>query len=278
MKLSIILAARGRPLLLASTLAQTLSNIRIASTRLVVALDEDDELTIAAARQFEPQVTLSIEPREDTVGAKWNRVLRIAPADVYLTMVDHAAHLTPGFDQKVIEAAAVFPDGIGVVYNHLANLTFSEINGVTAGLVTMMGGKIYPELFPYWFVDHWLDDIARIIGRIAFADVWQTPANKPMTQEMREPAFWGTFYDALAPMRREIAQRVIRSDEFEEPGWRKTLLLSHHPFIEERSVMVNNRVRGLSGNKTLDLTEPRYVRVKQQAVSILREMLQAEAA
>lgn len=278
MKLSISLATRGRPELLSATIATTLENIVRPDTSIVVALDADDEPSITAAKAFEPRVIVSVEPRPDTIAEKWNRVLRIAPADVYLTMVDHAPHTTRGFDQKILDAAALFPDGIGVVYNHLANLTFSQINGVTAGLARLMGGKIYPELFPYWFVDHWLDDIARTIGRVAFADVWQTPIVKPATQEMREPAFWGTFYDALAPMRRDIAHRIIAAAEFDEPEWRKRLLLTAYPLVEERSAMVNNRVRGLTWNKALDLQDPRYVRVKERAVALLKGMLVREAA
>ena len=273
-KLSISLAARGRPELLADTIERTLRNMDGRRVKFVVALDDDDEKTVKAAQQFGGSVIVSIEPRPDTIAEKWNRVLKIAPADVYMTMTDYAPYVTPGFDQKLIDACALFPDGIGVVYSHLANLTFSFTNCVTAGMVKAMGGTIYPELFPYWFVDHWLDDIARIIGRIAFANVEvATPSQKLPTQEMREPAFWGTFYDALAPMRREIAHRIIRSRKFHETKERKALLLNHHPLIEERSVLVNHRVRGLLGNRLLDLHDERYVRVKQRAVAMLHDML-----
>jgi hypothetical protein len=54
-------------------------------------------------------------------------------------MVDYVAFVTPGFDERVLEAAEVFPDGIGVVYNHLANLSFPFMNAVTKGYVEKPG-------------------------------------------------------------------------------------------------------------------------------------------
>lgn len=276
MRLSICLASRGRPELLVATIKTTLKNIERDDTRLVIALDGDDEESIDACVDLDGSerniLRVSIQRREDTIAGKFNRVLTESPADVYLTMVDYVPHLTPGFDSKILDAAALFPDGIGVVYNHMANLSFPWMNAVTAGLVKWMDNKIYPELFPYWFVDHWLDDIARLIGRIAVADVVQEAEVKPPTQEMREPAFWGTFYDATAPLRRECAHRIINSPMFREPEWRKELLRGHHPLIEERGQIVNNRVRLMPGSQNLDLQDPRYVSVKARAISILREL------
>ena len=51
---------------------------------------------------------------------------------------DYTPHITPGWDTKVLEAASVFPDGIGVVYNHLANLSFPGMVTATAELVEKM--------------------------------------------------------------------------------------------------------------------------------------------
>jgi hypothetical protein len=192
-------------------------------------------------------------------------------------MVDYAPHVTRGFDQTILDAAAVFEDGIGVVYNHMANLSFPAMNAVTHGLVKKMG-HLYPPLFPYWFVDHWLDDVARMIGRIAWADVEidtsqrQPQAGKTWTQEYREPAFWASFYDALAPLRREMAQAIIDDPEFHETPARKALLRQSYPGIEERSVMVNAHVRAMPDAGLPH--DARYLRVKAQAARILQEIYQ----
>jgi hypothetical protein len=211
-----------------------------------------------------------------TVGAKFNRVLSIAPANVYLVMVDYVAFVTPGFDEKVLEAAQVFPDGIGVVYNRLANLSFPFMNAVTKGYVEKTGG-IYPEIFPYWFVDHWLDDIAKMIGRISYAEVAVKMDAKPPTQGMREPAFWATLFDATTEDRRAIAKKIIDGDDFLETGWRKELLKRTFPLVEQRSLILNNHVKTISAVEMAH--DERYKRIRANAVEIMRARLaELEAA
>lgn len=273
MTLSILLTARSRPELLRYTVDTTVPNIRDPSTRLIIAADDDDTAeTIAAARDLEakyPCVEASVLPRECGLGEKVNRVLTIAPADVYLHMTDYQPNVTPGFDTKIMDAASAFPDNIGVVYNHMANLSFSAIQAVTSGLVEKMG-YFYPPYFPYWFVDHWLDDIARLIGRIAVADVVTDWSRRPGTHDRRDVAWWATFFDAGVVHRRKMAHAIINSDDFLEPEWRKHLLLRHHPLIEERSKMINDSARSTHWHMPPENPDDRYRRAKSKAQSVLR--------
>ncbi len=278
MKLVIALATRGRPKALLETLAITIPNIVRPDTVLMVCADDDDKDTIDALANSPliDRIKLSIAPREDSVGAKFNRALA-EPADVYLAAVDHTAHVTKGFDHRILSAAGLFPDGIGVVYNSLSNVNFPWINAVTAKLAEKMG-YIYPTHFPYWFIDHWLDDIARIIDRIAVVDVVTDSGNRHYsTQELRESYWWATWFDALYPERRRIAQSIIRSDDFHEPAWRKQILLTHHPLIEFRSKCITGSLRKdaakLDVVYNLSLRDTRYQRIKANAVAMIPEML-----
>lgn len=274
--LSIILAARKRPELLRRTIETTLTNIRKPDTKFIIAVDDDDPETVAAAREFEGRdhIIVSERPREDSFGAKYNRVMTETPDfSVALPMADYAPHITPGFDTKILEAASIFPDGIGVVYNHWANLSFTDIDGMTAGLVKKLG-YVYPPYFPYWFVDHWVDDIAKLIGRISFADVWLDKSRRPGTHDRREVAWWATFYDAGVVHRRKLARSIIESEDFIEPEWRKKLLLSdYHMLIEERSKMTNDSARMTQWHKPPEEIDERYRRIKAQARELLREWL-----
>jgi hypothetical protein len=275
MTLSILLTTRNRPELLRWTVETTAPNIREPDTRLIIAVDEDDTPeTKATALELQDYgcVEVSIMPREDTLGAKVNRVLTIAPADVYLHMADYRPHLTPGFDTKILEAASLFPDNIGVVYSHMANLSFPEISAVTSGLVKHMG-YLYPPYFPYWFVDHWLDDIARLIGRIAVADVETDGTRRPGTGDRRDVAWWATFFDAGVLHRRQMAHAIINSDEFQEPEWRKQILRTHHPLIEERSKMINDSARTTRWQFSPEAVDERYRRAKSAAQALLREWI-----
>lgn len=273
MSLTIALATRGRVPILKRTLDRTIPNLFREDTRFLVLVDEDDTETVEAV--LPSRVEKFIRPRPDSVGGKFNAAVKAAPADVYLAMVDYVAYVTPGFDQKILDAN-VFPDGIGVIYNHMANLSFPYMNAVTSGYVKATGG-MYPEDFPYWFVDHWLDDIARMIDRIAVADVRPFADFKPPTQSHREPAFWATLFDCLMLERRRIARRIIDSPEFLEPEWRKTLLRSAYPLVEERSLMVNNMVKGMAALDTT--TDERYERIRARAVETMNRCIpELEAA
>ena len=271
--LTINLCTRGRPELLLHTVEETLRNMVLPSTVFMISVDHDDQKTIdilprlPADRRLRPV----IGQREDSLGGKYNRALQ-APADLYLAMVDYAPHVTPGFDAKVLEAAALFPDNIGVVYNHLANASFPQINGITHGLAKRMG-FIYPPYFPYWFIDHWLDDVARLIDRISFADVYIDTSRRPGTQELRELVFWANFYDLGQIVRRRCAFDIIRSPDFLDPPWRKEVLMRHYPLIEYRSLWTNGVLR--SGEYAqyeqrigAGVGDARYERLKAQALQL----------
>jgi hypothetical protein len=270
MALTIVLATRGRPLLLCETLRRTYPNIIRDDTRLVVAIDDDDAETVMADLPSDPHLVISQKPREDSIGEKWNRGYRDDPADLYMIMADYTPVITPGFDQRMLDAGARFRDGIGVVFGHMANYSFSSTYGVTHGLCDKLGW-MFPPFFPFWFVDHWIDDIARLIDRISFADVQLTwPEKKNQTQEMRDLGFWATFFDAMRLMRRRQARHIIDSPDFREPEWRKEIMRRHYPLVEHRSQSINNLVRSWAPVENSIPGGERYERLKAQAVAMMR--------
>lgn len=277
MRLVISLPTRGRPQQLIETLTRSSAHLALANTVIMVQVDDDDRATVdaLAAAPLDSRILVNIAPREDTIAAKWNRALRL-PADAYLVSADDAPEATPGFDALLLEAAARFPDGVGMVYGRMANASFSSMVCPTAKLIDKLG-HIFPEYFPYWFVDHWTDDIARIIGRISFAEVGTDQSKVGKTMELREPGWWATWFDAAYLMRRQIARRIIDAPDFESPEWSKELLRRHHPLIEYRSRWVNSNVRGqarqLEGWSGLTLKDERYQRVRRRAVAMVPHLL-----
>lgn len=277
-KLIVSLPTRGRPQQLLNTLARTVPNIASSATRIMVQVDDDDLQTIQAlsSAPLPKPVIVNVKPREDTVAEKFERALA-EPADVYVTMADEHPIITPGFDVKYLEAAEVFPDGLGWIYGRCANASFPSTGAVTAKFCEAIG-YLYPKYFPYWFVDHWTDDVCRIIGRICYADIATDPTGGGKTQELREPAWWATFFDAAYLMRRKQAHDLIQSERFEGPPWLKDLLLRHHPMIEFRSRWINDGVRAshhqLSAmNGSLTIHDPRYQRKKEQAMALVPHLL-----
>ena len=280
MKLVITLATRGRPQQVIDTIKRSVDNWRHANTEMHVQIDADDQATLAVVNEINdiaPAVHPNVQPREDTIAEKWNRCLH-RPADVYLVAADDDPYISPGYDSKILEAAERFPDGIGYVYGHLANLSFTGAVAVTRGMADKMG-YIFPPYFPYWFVDHWTDDVARITGRISFANIGTDQTKAGKTQEMREPGWWATFFDACYLMRRAQAHAIIDSPEFIDSDWHKALLKANHPLIEVRSRMLNGGVRQNSKNyeqwSGLSNADERYQRVRKRAIDMLPHALES---
>lgn len=269
MQLTICLATRARPERLLDTVTRTVGMMGEANTQMVVSIDDDDQPSQDIRSQIEgidDRVIVDSRPREDALGAKWDRGIEYG-GDVFLPQADYTPYITPGFDSKVLEAANLFPDGIGVVYTNMANASFPRSQGATRGLVDKLG-FMYPPYFPYWFVDHWLHDIALLIDRISFADVDVDagPAKLP-TQEMRDVQWWATFFDSQRLVRRRQARAIIDSPDFLEPEWRKELLRQHYPLIEFRSQNINDSVRSMQWPATLP-GGPRYDRLKAKATEM----------
>jgi hypothetical protein len=268
MNLTINLVTRGRPERLLDTVERTIPLLGEASTQFVISIDDDDAATqaVAGKLKIDKRIIIDSRLREDALGAKWDRGLDYK-ASVYFPMADYTPYVTPGFDTKILDAAALFPDGIGVVYTQMANWSFPRSQGATHGLVKKLG-FMYPPYFPYWFVDHWLHDIALLIDRISFADVQVDAGPKIATQELREVAWWATFFDSQRLVRRRQARAIIDSPDFKEPKWRKEILRRHYPLVEYKSQAINDFCRSQRWPATLPGGE-RYDRLKAKAAEMM---------
>lgn len=245
MKLTYIITTRGRPDEIKRTLEDTIPSIRRGDTKILVCVDSDDIETIAVLKSFylDSRVIISIKPREDSRGEKHDRALTEAPADIYMMGHDCASIRTPGFDQIIVDAAGLFPDGIGCVYTPMANAAFPSMQAITAKLVEKIG-YTYSHEYPYWFIDHELDDIARMIGRYVCVnmDTEHHQTRRPSkTTRLRDLEFWTCYFDAATIYRRELARSII--DDMDEPEWRKTMLKTWNAPIESRSMYINACVR-----------------------------------
>jgi hypothetical protein len=277
MKLIINLVTRGRPEVLARTIESTIANITLPETVLMVSVDEDDEATRAKLKWFAaPHVLVSVYPREDTLGEKYNRAL-VHPCDLICNLSDYTAFAAKGFDEQICQAAQTFPDGYGFVVNHLRNASFPDIFAMTRKLADKLT-YYFPPLFPYWFSDHWVYDIAKLIDREHVIDcpVAYDKQGKPPTQNIRELAWWATFFDAGYLHRRMAAHAIVDGEDFEEAPWRKTVIKSKYPHIEWRSRWINEQCRAqardMEWNSSNGGTIPpdeRYIRAKIKAMNLV---------
>ncbi len=186
----------------------------------------------------------SIRPREDSRGEKYDRALTAAPADVYLPAVDCAPILTPAFDQIIINAARLFDDGIACIHTPMVTGHFPPaLQAFTAEWVKQVG-YIYNHEYPFWFIDHEADDMARLLCRYVPVDVAVNTAEmRPgTTWRMRDLAFWCDYYNRMTLERRMMARRIINSPEFEGTPGHKIALCNNYEGVEQRSYGINNSV------------------------------------
>jgi hypothetical protein len=222
-----------------------LPHIQDEGTRIFVCIDDDDPVTLRRLQMWEPhpRVIYSVMPREDSRGEKYGRALTACKADVYLPAVDCAPIVTPGWDRIILEKAALFPDGIGVIRTPYINGVFPPaLQAITAGLVAKLGYIYNPE-YPFWFIDHELHDLARLIGRYIEAPIEvKTKETRPeKTIRLRDVAFWATHYDLMAIERRAKARAII--DASSDPEHVKAHLRDGYHGIENEARSINEHVR-----------------------------------
>jgi hypothetical protein len=250
MSITLAIGTRGRFDNLKRTVSETLANVTRDDTRIVVLADLDDAPTIDRLEELPESENLivCVRPREDSRGEKCDRVLTVAPADVYIVGHDCASLMTPGWDQLFQDGFELLPDGIGVINAVMANASFPGIQGPTAKWVEKLG-HIYNHEYPFWFIDHELDDLARMTGRTMFVDVeYEHQARRPgKTLRLRHLEFWTRYFDCMTWERRKKAWDIIDGNDFIAPWWQKKILKSQHVMVEARSLNINHHVRQNAG-------------------------------
>jgi hypothetical protein len=158
----------------------------------------------------------------------------------------------------------------------MANLSFPTLQAITAKMAELIG-YLYSHDYPFWFIDHELDDICRMTGRFTFVDIQMPPRPASQTIRMRDVAWWCSYFDAMTGERRKIARKIIDATENELPDWYKAVLRTQYPATEHRSFSINNGVRAsapqieeLRGDAAPD---PGYDRIKARAqAKLLRHL------
>jgi hypothetical protein len=251
MRLTLIIGTRGRPDALLASVKTTLANVRRGDTRVLLCVDLDDAVTLDALHRLpaDERLIVSAKAREDSRGEKCGRAFTEAPADLYAVGHDCTPILTPGFDQIIAQCAETcFPDGIGVVNSPMANASFPIMQTITAKLAQKLG-YIYNPAYPFWFIDHELDDIARMLGRNPYVEIEiEHLSTRPAkTLRLRDLDFWTRYMDLTTVERRQLVHAIIDGEDFIAPPHVKAVLKAAHPAIEARSFNINHSVRSQAG-------------------------------
>lgn len=208
------IASRGRPAMLADALRATLGSSTLDSTKVVVALDEDDKWLSENLRAIDAegrrQTKWIVNPRQDSIGQLYNLCVESTPGDLYTNGCDDIHILTRGWDAKLAAAFNDLPNGIGVVgFGQMPCASpLPAFMACSRKMIDVMGYFLQPWT-PYWWHDTWLWEIAQYAGVFHQVEIEVGyPVQDFKTQGLREVGFWQSFFDETRPMRREIAMRI----------------------------------------------------------------------
>lgn len=284
MRINACIASRGRSDALCAAVIQALAVAELSDTRIVVALDEDDPCASVVAeglQTWSDRAIVSIAPREDSLGAKYNRAAAAYDADLYVLLADDMQIITPGWDRKFAEASQQIPDGIFCIYfgNTPWPSHMPAAYAVSRKLVDMMGFFMCPH-FPFWWHDTTLYEIVEFIGRSVYVDIQISyEHNKNKTRGMRDVNHWAALFAALRSERWRIAERIIDSSENLDSPLRKTELRYRAYKLYEQLHAFDASNRDRDRGNVLELVQgydapndERYQRIYQASQKLMAEL------
>lgn len=290
MSISVCIATRGRMELLGQTVSRTLETAVLPDTKIVIGFDRDeaDNIKVDSNQPIDGRVIVSIADREDSLGAKYNRIAAAAPAsDLYLVATDDCALDTPGWDKMLATAFPVaFPDGIGVLYcgsmdSAGMNSSLPSMHALSVKFIQKVGYFCTPD-FPTWFHDTWIDELATMIGRVVIvpgiAARYPSLGEARKSRGVRDVHFWAQYFEKRRADREAVARAIINDAEFAAPDKRKRALLQVieelRPHFTARNQPILDAANAVRLEAALSFDAPddeRYQRIKSAAEKYLDE-------
>lgn len=187
----------------------------LPDTQIAVALDNDDDADYEAFAwdNVQDRVVWSEGPREDSLGAKYNRAQALIDADLYVLWADDMVMPDKGWDEKLRVAAALLPSECGIVLFGSVPGVLAPGLAVTRTFVDAMGFFCQP-FTPVWWHETWTIECASMADCVVEEKSVRIELLQPIkgkSQSLREISFWGQFFDTTRSMRRSVAEGLIRS-------------------------------------------------------------------
>jgi hypothetical protein len=181
-------------------------------------VDEDDSATRQAIdNQTLPDpgfpVHWHIASRTNELGKTLDTLWLTSPrtSEVYVTTVDDVSFATPGWDEIVRAAFNQHPDGVLLAFPHDPGNSQAVTYPIFGWGWLNTLNCLYIGYFAYWYDDRWVEEIARLAGRLKKLDMTFPPLGdeKGLTKRMRNLPFWARFVQLTLPDRIESARKLI---------------------------------------------------------------------
>ena len=168
--ISLLLPTRGRPQLL-QRLFESLNSTTAALDRLEVVLyiDEDDAPTQGVTHPSLCLVTL-IKPPKEKMG-RMNQLCYEASRGRYVMLMnDDVIFRTQGWDRRILESFAKFPDDIALVYGNdlYQGKALPTIPVLSRQFCELMGG-VCPRSYQNTYIDLHLFDLFKKLGKLGYS-------------------------------------------------------------------------------------------------------------
>jgi hypothetical protein len=217
-EISLIMATRGRPEMLAEVFASLKANTaQKDKTSLWIYMDEDDSVTrraidsgllndagIRVHWHFGPQTSGLCE----TQHTLWHNSGHTS--EIYMIICDDVCFGTPGWDDIIRESSQKHPDGIFLAgpFDPATSDTCTYPIFGWRWLETLQ--QIFPGHFPYWYDDRWVHQIGEMAGCYSQLPIVMPPIRgKGRTRRMRDLPFWARFFQLALDERKASAKKLI---------------------------------------------------------------------
>lgn len=284
MKLSVCIASRGHPKDLLTVIKSIDDNAYDPEkTTIAVALDDNDS-TNPEPPKTRCNLLWSVDPQEDSLGAKYNRAQMISPQDTefYVLGADDNIFSTKNWDDIIRAHANLYDGQAGLVYFGRLDGSLPTQMAISHHFVKVQGW-LFPPYWPFWFHDTWIDEIGHMTNRILWAPIpIQEIGGRGKTRGLREVTFWAEFFETLRPMRELIACEI--SEKF-NPPWLDAILKQKteifRKYFASRTYNLRDPATAVSFERRMSVDagpSERYNRIKSAAEQMLAEIRQEKAA
>jgi hypothetical protein len=218
-EISIVFTTRGHP----GKIAEVFNSLRENTARkdlvqLWIYVDDDDLVTRQAIENKilpEPgfPVHWHIAPQTNELGKTLDILWKTSPrtSEVYVTTVDDIRFATQGWDEIVRAAFNEFPDGVLLGFPHDPGNPLAVTYPIFGWRWLNTLNCLYIGYFAYWYDDRWVEEIARMTGRLKKMAMSFSPQGdeKGRTKRMRNLPFWARFMQLTLPERIQSARKLI---------------------------------------------------------------------
>ncbi len=272
MKISACIASRGRPELLGQTVEALRAGMKLPDTAISIALDQDDP-ELSGYLPLLQHASVSVSPREDSIGAKYNRAQRQIEADVYVLWPDDAV-MSEGWDEKL--AAANSPtEPRAILFGSIPGVLCPGL-AVNRPLVDAMGFFCQPYT-PAWWHETWTLEVATMADSAVKAeiDVSLLQGMQGKSRGIRDVGWWAEWFDWTRRIRVQTAADIILASA--TPGrvnLHAAIPAKAEAWRQSNSVLRDpERAAALEKFYAYDAPEDeRYRRIKAQAEQMLERI------